>query len=398
VEYLAIRLGASTEDRIDWLLWSDAEDEIIASGTLANADDLASLKDKASNPNIIAIAPSSLVGFKQITLPNKSSRKVLQAIPFMLEEEVAHDINDLFFAFGDKTDNLQNVAYCKLTQLETWQAMLEEAGLFCDKLVPDILCLPDHDSAISALQINDELIVRTNAFNGIQGESIWLSDILAKHAISESQTVHVYSELSELNKLSDSGISIEQHFDDLPMQLLLKGARQSKFNLFQGQFAVKRKTTGHWQKYKVAAALAALALIVNLVDTTISLNKIEKERTAVRAQIKQATERGFPQLGKVLNHRRMIAREMQKLEQGGGSVSMLNMLARLSPVFADSGVSPQSLRFDSKRTELRMQSVASNFESLERFKRNAEQLGFSVEQGAINNQGDRVSGAIVIKG
>ena len=398
MEYLAIRLGANTHDHINWLLWSDAEDEIIASGTLASADELPSLKEKANNPNVIAIAPSSSIGFKQVTLPNKSSRKLLQAVPFMLEEEVAHDINDLFFAFGDKQDNLQNVAYCKISQLERWQSMLEGSGLFCDKLVPDVLCLPITEGAFSALQMDDHLLLRISDFNGAEGEAAWLSALLCKQALANSKAVNIYSELAELKQLNDSGITFEQHFNDLPMQLLLKGARQSKFNLFQGQFTVKRKTTRHWQKYKVAACLAILAVLVNLVDTTISLNKIEQERTKVRAQIKQATEQGFPQLGKVLNHRRMIAREMQKLEQGGGNISMLNMLARLSPVFADTGVSPQSLRFDNKRTELRMQSVARNFESLERFKRNAEQLGFSVEQGAINNQGDRVSGAIVIKG
>jgi general secretion pathway protein L len=61
-------------------------------------------------------------------------------------------------------------------------------------------------------------------------------------------------------------------------------------------------------------------------------------------------------------------------------------------------VTPQTLRYDASRTELRMQSVANNFESLERFRRDVQSLGFAVDQGAINNQGDQVVGVIVVKG
>jgi general secretion pathway protein L len=45
-----------------------------------------------------------------------------------------------------------------------------------------------------------------------------------------------------------------------------------------------------------------------------------------------------------------------------------------------------------------MQSVANNFDSLERFRREVQALGFEVDQGAITNQGDQVVGTIVIKG
>ncbi|MEM0912238.1 MAG: GspL/Epsl periplasmic domain-containing protein, partial [Pseudomonadota bacterium] len=74
------------------------------------------------------------------------------------------------------------------------------------------------------------------------------------------------------------------------------------------------------------------------------------------------------------------------------------MLTQMSPAFQSTGVTPQALNFNSERAELRIQSVAQNFESLERFTREVSDMGLTVEQGAINNRGDQVIGVVVVKG
>ena len=45
-EYLLIRLGAHASDPIHWLVWSQSELEIIASGCLSGADELAQLRER----------------------------------------------------------------------------------------------------------------------------------------------------------------------------------------------------------------------------------------------------------------------------------------------------------------------------------------------------------------
>ena len=49
MEQLLIRLGATEADPISWLVWSTAEEEIIASGELANADALSTLAERAGH-------------------------------------------------------------------------------------------------------------------------------------------------------------------------------------------------------------------------------------------------------------------------------------------------------------------------------------------------------------
>jgi general secretion pathway protein L len=92
-----------------------------------------------------------------------------------------------------------------------------------------------------------------------------------------------------------------------------------------------------------------------------------------------------------------MRQKLQALEQGGAGVSMLSMLSQLAEAFDSSRVKPQTLKFDSKRSELRLQAIANNFEALEQFKRLAEQQGFSVQQGAINNKDNQVIGSLSIR-
>jgi general secretion pathway protein L len=74
------------------------------------------------------------------------------------------------------------------------------------------------------------------------------------------------------------------------------------------------------------------------------------------------------------------------------------MLSQLSAAFETSNVKPQTLRFDNSRSELRLQAVAQNFDALDKFKRQAEAQGFTVDQGAINQKDDQVIGSLSIRG
>ena len=412
MEKIAIRLGSTPHDPVHWLVWSDTEKEIIASGDLPDIDGLAQLKERAPNAEVVCIVPGCDVVLKTVQLPARANRKVLNAIPFMLEDEVASDIAKSFFAFGKRIGDSQQVAVVLREQLQFWQDALKQADLYCDLLVPDTLALPYSENTISVLSLGrherSAFIVRAGQWAGYQGEKSWTLVLLEKQLKTKPQSVLTYSEQQQIEYLeglfvqTDEAISdaptLTANYDKLPMQLLLDGALDANFNLLQGEFALKRKTTAQWDKWRLAAVLAGVALCVNLVSKTVELNSIKSQRQSIETRLQTNINQGFPDLPKSRNKEIAIRNEMARLEQGGGGISMLVMLTQMSPSFASTGVTPQSIRYDATRTELRMQSVASNFESLEKFRREVQALGFEVDQGAINNKGDQVVGTIIIKG
>ncbi|GEA04625.1 type II secretion system protein L [Alteromonas sp. KUL17] len=396
MEQLLVRLGANHTDPISWLVYSRTEDEIIASGELPNAEALSSLTERAGQRSVIALAPSSEVLLKWVELPPKAGRKIISAIPFMLEDELATDISQQFFAIGPKRGDEQAVAVVSHEKMELWQSWLSEAGLFCDTIIPDVLAVPVTENGWSVLTLGEQLLVRQDTFKGVQGEATWLLPTLVHFTAQQESPITITNyagiDLSTLPNIEEAQAPLE-----LPMQVLAKEAMQSSFNLCQGDYKVKRKRSGVLNQWRVAAVLAVLALCTSLIDKGFSLYQLKAQNQALSSEINTAVKAGFPNIGTYRNVRLKLQSELAKLEQGGGSASMLIMLDQLAPAFSATDVKPQTLRFDATRTEIRIQAQGKNFEALEQFKRTAESAGFVVEQGAINNRDNGVVGTVSVR-
>ena len=396
MEQLLVRLGANHTDPISWLVYSRTEDEIIASGELPNAEALSSLTERAGQRSVIALAPSSEILLKWVELPPKAGRKIISAIPFMLEDELATDISQQFFAIGPKRGDEQAVAVVSHEKMELWQSWLSEAGLFCDTIIPDVLAVPVTENGWSVLTLGEQLLVRQDTFKGVQGEATWLLPTLVHFTAQQESPITITNyagiDLSSLPNIEEAQAPLE-----LPMQVLAKEAMQSGFNLCQGDYKVKRKRSGALSQWRVAAVLAVLALCTSLIDKGFSLYQLKAQNQALSSEVNTAVRAGFPNIGTYRNVRLKLQSELAKLEQGGGSASMLIMLDQLAPAFSATDVKPQTLRFDATRTEIRIQAQGKNFEALEQFKRTAESAGFVVEQGAINNRDNGVVGTVSVR-
>ena len=397
MEQLLVRLGSRHEDPVQWLVWSGGEQEIIASGELPDASQLTTLKERAGQRAVIALAPASDVLLRWVTLPPRASRKVLTAIPFMLEDELAQDIHKQFFAMGPKKGDQQAVAVVSREKMDEWQQWLSDAGLFCDKLIPDALAVPHTPGAWSVLTIGDALLVREDEWQGMQGELSWLLPAFASQ-LRRSDTLVPVKNYSDIDLVSIPNADIQQTELELPMHILATEAVKTDSNLFQGDYRIKRKKAGQWHQWRVAAVLAVVALTTSLIDKGVSIYQLKQENARLSAQIDQVVKAGFPGLGPYRDLRLKIRSEMASMEQGGGGASMLVMMDQLTNAFSSSQIKPQTLRFDASRTEIRMQAQGRNFESLEQFRRQAETAGFEIEQGAINNRDDMVIGTVAIRG
>ncbi|GAB3014275.1 type II secretion system protein GspL [Bowmanella dokdonensis] len=395
-EQLVIRLGSTRMDPIQWLVWSSGEQEIIASGELADATHLHSLADRAGNRPVTVLAPTSDILLHWVTLPAKASRKAIAAIPFMLEDELSSDIDNQFFALGPRHGAHQAVAVVEKQKMVGWIDVLNDAGLSFDKLLPDILALPHHSEGWSLLQISDQLLLRQDEWKGMQGESKWLLTAIG-HVARQQATPLTIANYSNLVLPESPNLVQQAQTLEMPMKVLAQGALSASFNLLQGDFKIKKQRNNRWQKWRLAAVLAVIALTTSLVDKAVEANRLASQRDALEQQIEAEFRRAFPEVTRIVNVRSQMNQKLSELQQGGSGVSMLVMLSQLSDAFDRSQIKPQTLRFDAKRAELRMQAVAGSFEALEQFRRLAEGLGFEVQQGAINNQDSQVVGSLSIR-
>lgn len=398
-EQLVIRLGTELADPIYWIVWSLSEQEIIASGELPDSAALGSLTERAGNRSVIALVPTSEVSLRYVTLPAKAGRKAIAAIPYMLEEDISGDIDDQFFALGQKQGDQQQVAIVEKSRVEQWLNVIRGADLHCSKLVPDILALPQTGDQWSLLEIGNQLLLRQSQWEGMQGESDWMLPTVTHYISQQEEALDIvnYSSMTlpELDK-----VTVLPQQLDLPMQILAKEALTASFNLLQGNYKPKKESSGAWRKWRLAAILAGVAVTASIVDKAVTLSQLKQEEAQVWTDLQQTFKATFPEVRRVTKAtiQPMMRQKMKELEdKNGGNTSMLVMLSQLSGAFEQSRIKPQSMRFNSERAEIRLQAVGSSFEALQTFSQMAEQAGFTVQQGAVNNRDNEVVGSMTIR-
>jgi general secretion pathway protein L len=397
MEQLVVRLGTNPDEPIHWIVWSSQQNEIIASGELPNAVQLNTLADRAGRRPICVLVPTSDVLLKWVELPAKAGRKALAAIPFILEEEISGDISKQFFALGPKEGNKQGVAVVNKQKLQSWLNMIEDAGLTCDQIIPDVIALPLVDkNAWSILELDQQMLVRKDDWAGLQGERDWLIQAINHHAKQNKQALLV-NDYSSTNLTDIENLVVSVMPLELPMKVLAQGVKLTEFNLLQGEYKINNKVSGQWKKWRLAAVLAVVALFTTLIDKSLEQSRLSNQLATLKTQVGNEYKRAFPNAGAYRDLRTTMARQIKALEQGSGGASMLIMLSQLRPAFEESKVKPQTMRFDSSRAELRIQVVAINFEALDKFKRQAEAHGFTVEQGSINQKDNQVIGSLSIR-
>ncbi|HEH9409407.1 GspL family type II secretion system protein ExeL [Aeromonas salmonicida] len=389
-ESLVIRLGTNAQQPVEWLVWSAKEEEIIASGTLASAHALGELRERAGGRPVVTLVPGSDLIFRRVSLPGKYSRQAAAALPYLLEEQIASDVDELHLVvLGHEGHDVDLMAVDK-EKMQTWLGWLEAAGLKSQQLLPDVLALPQAADGWSALQLGKEWLLRQGPCQGIVADEPLLAMLLAVEA--EPVTIHSHTPVPPIPTANWQAADPE-----LPMLLLAKGALNCQANLLQGPYRPQTEYSRYWLQWRKVAVVAGLLLLVALTQRGVHLYQLAEQDKALKAEIRQVYTRIFPGETRIVNVRSQMAQHLKLLGQTPQD-GVLLLLTELAPTFAEvPGLKPQVLRFDAARGELRLQVTAPGFTEIERFRELAGKR-FEVQQGEVRSTEGKVEGALVLKG
>ena len=165
-ETLFIRLGSQAHDTVHWLVVDETNgnaQEIIASGELQGAQQLTELTTKADKRQVKILVPGCDVLLKSLKVPAKSSRAMRLAAPYMLEDSLAEDVEQLFFAYAElASDSLENNCFTAIvahTQMQLWLSWLEQKQLLKrTRFYLTYLAMPVTAEGWSAIALGDESV------------------------------------------------------------------------------------------------------------------------------------------------------------------------------------------------------------------------------------------------
>lgn len=391
-EQLIIRLGSQPQQPISWLVWSAINQEIIASGQLASADELAALSERLGRRPVVALVPAADVVLSEVLLPSKPNRQIIQALPYMLEEEHAEDIEQLYLALGQcqqrGKEYWQQVALCKKVQLEQWVGSLVVAGFQPTQLLPDALLLPLHQDGASAIELAGQWLLRQGQWQASSIEPGWWSDFLS---LANIELIHSYSPWpTEILQ------NVQAAEPELPLALLAQQLPEQRFSLLQGQYAPKKAQNKIWSVWQSSAFLAISCLALYLITLGAQVWQQGQQLQQQRAELVTLYKSRFP-----AESTRDISRQLARKLQGAGTgqdASLFSLLNDLQQeLAATTNVRLDNLKYDQKTSELRFQAEADSFQRFDNLKTRLEQKGFEVKQGALSNEGGKVQGTVAMK-
>lgn len=416
-ENLYIRIGSQAQDAIHWLIHSASDEEIIASGKLSNASELVQLSEKAQQRQVIVLVPSCDLVLKSLNVPSKSVRAMHQAVPYMLEEELAQDVEQMFFAYGDVSNQDQEasthqncfVAAIDRTLMQQWQQWFADANINFKKMLPDALAMPLVNDGCSAIVLDQQVILRqgpwqamtidSQAWAVISSQLINTADDKNKELADTNEgspfLINAYSTLpSGANELN-----IKAMPEELPLALLAQQAIIQPFNLLQGEFQYHEKRSPVVANWLWAAGIAIFALLFNVGLKGGQLLQVNSQLESVEQEIVNSYKATFPNTKNVRVNtiKSQLKRKLTQVGDGDSQTGFLVMLGKIRPAFeAVPELKPESLKFDGKRQEIRLQAIANDYQYFDKFKIEIEKNQLSVKKGAQSNQDDQVSGSFSI--
>ncbi|WP_432455691.1 type II secretion system protein GspL [Agarivorans sp. QJM3NY_29] len=395
-EQLLIRLPSSDQDVINWMVWSDNEQEVIAAGELSGSAALSSLQEKAEHRRVTVLVPACDVTQHHLILPKSAQRSWQQVVPFMLEEQLAQDPDDLHICILAKAKDGVDVACVSQQQMSDWLEMLEDANISSQAWHVDSFCLPQPETEqASALQINQQWLFRFTDGRGMCIDQAWLSVALPLLVKDDQQLL--IKHYSPAPDIEVAGIEWQAASPELPMKLLADGAKKASFNLLQGRYATENPVTKLWAQWKKAAIAAGLCFALALTYQLLDTYNTEQQLTTVDANLRQVYKKVFPQVSRIRDSR--IRSDFRKaiaaLDQAPQQ-DFLMMMTQLSSAFGNTdNFKPLSLRYEQKKGEIRLQAQAPSFQSFEQFRQALKP--YASEQGTLSNKAGGVVGTLIIR-
>lgn len=318
--------------------------------TAARQAPLESVLDQAAARRIVVLVPGAEVRLSSVNVPARQASKVLQAAPYLLEDQLADDVETLHFALGPRQgDGTYPVAVVARARMDQWLQPFRERGLRPEALYPEILALPwDTEQRWSALIEPDQVVVRTAAFAGFCCHPDDLASYLQLADAGRTQVLRllVVAQTGGDYSRIDWPLELRPGYASALEAFVPNLRPDSNINLLQGAYSQRQDLERYWRPWRAAAALAAACLLLAAVTQIVQTWKLAKAVAAQEAANLERFRELFPTETRVVNLAAQLDQQLRALQGGGRRDGLLPLLETLAQaVTTNQGLKLQGLQY-----------------------------------------------------
>jgi len=377
----------------------------IQSGTLTEAAPI------ANGRRLCVCVPGSTVMLLHADIPSNNAQKILQAVPYALEDKLAEDVDTLHFAVGARDAQGYTVAVVSRSRVQQWLNQLSTAGLTAAELIPDMLALPVREHTLVLVPDDRQILARFPDGAGITAETSLMPLMIRRHLsdlpTSENCThALVYAADETISpEIRDMLASLKLETAYRPLKggaiaLMASAVRDSRaINLLQGEFGQHSGTTEHWRRWRIAASLLAALCLVFIAQQLVSEFGLRHEAASLNAQVAALFHQALPEVTHMVDPEVQMKQRMIQLTGGGANTAgFLAMLTTLGKVLqSQNGVQLQSFSYHDGNLQLQVQ--AGSIDVLNNVKSTLTQnSSLHVEMDSLNSSSGITTGRLTISG
>ena len=326
---LLLQLYEDAERPCEWRLQAHGASTPLQTG----CDPLNEVLERDAHARLIVLVPSEQLLLTQVKLPIRQPGKLLQAVPYALEEHLAEDVESLHFAIGGRQpDGTTPVAVVGHAVMQDWLARFGDAAARIDILLPDVLALPvDESGQTLYIGADGRCLVRQGDHAGF-AVPLDLLNIVWPGEAGGDMTVYRHEQAPEPSPELALPESTRVRSDSEVLHEL--GNVQTRINLLQGRYAPKREFEQWLRVARLPAALAASWLIVATASLAMGNHQKAEELERLRDQAQSTFQTAFPQITRIVDMRVQAEQQLERLRGGQASGGFLPLLSQSAPVLA----------------------------------------------------------------
>lgn len=355
--------------------------------------------------NIVLIVPSEFVLGVSCEVPGRSVAQIRKALPFVVEEFVATDIEGMHLAHA--AIRRDEPVRCNLVErrlLMDWRECFAQLGAAPGYIVSEAELLPDEADTAYALFDGDHVLIKT----GDQAATIDRVNLgFAAGSLTEARLRIVGGALTPTERaeiLDNSSVTIEMETEAEEGTLSYLARRWQRhqdaiINLLQGEYSPPREISADASRWRSVAMLAGcwavLAWVVLIAQGIWASNQadaLEDQSLALYQEIFPDDKRA-----NAMNMRRRLQARLGEASSTAGPgllTYMADMASQIGPQLQLNG-----LNFSADRGELSLDVMATDFNRLDSVKAALEAEGYAVEiVSAQQESSDRVRARLRLRG
>jgi general secretion pathway protein L len=384
------------------------EDESIILSSMPSG--MQQIAESCRGKKLVVFIAANDVHLSTHTIPVRNRQKILQAVPYTMEDDLIGDIHNFHFAIPARIPT-NDVPACAISRkrLDEILDQLDEHRLHPQIIIPEVLMLPCAADQWNIIIEEHDSAVQTTQYTGFSIDTDNLDAYLEMALQEAGEQAPTQINVVDTRPSAAATLLEQPEYDAINVAhipaaaglLPLLAAHYKDdvgINLLQGDYTPRKRASQSYKKWYPALTLLGIIFFIQAISAIIHYVDISTEADMLETQIKQVFAEAVPDVKRMVDPKSQMQQRLTALKNSsqGAGAGFLPILAKFSRAMqADNTIGLKGMNFRNGRLDIEM--TINDLQALEKLKQSITEAGLMVDIRSATVQGKTVSARLRIQ-